>query len=116
MSIPILRTCSHDGLSCVLWFRATGREWNELGLQLYGRWYWGEQRGLSYSVSIVNGLEQRVENPGDPLTGGLVSQMTRELPRQAPASEVCLAAIQPGTGSRTSVRNLWLRRRLHRIR
>lgn len=66
-------------------------EWNELGLQLYGRWYWGEQRGISYSVSIVNGLEQRVENPGDPLTGGLVSQMTENYQdKHQPAKSVSL--------------------------
>lgn len=66
-------------------------EWDELGLQLYGRWYWGEQRGISYSVSIVNGLEQRIENPTDPLTGGLLSRMKENYQdKHQPAKSVAL--------------------------
>jgi len=50
-------------------------EWGELGLQFYGRYKWGDGRGLSYSFYVVNGLEQRVVNPGDPLTGGPIRDM-----------------------------------------
>lgn len=50
-------------------------EWGELGLQLYGRYSWGERRGLSYAFYVVNGLEQRVASATDPLTGGSVRAM-----------------------------------------
>ena len=50
-------------------------EWGELGLQFYGRYKWGDGRGFSYSFYVVNGLEQRVVNPGDPLTGGPIRDM-----------------------------------------
>ena len=50
-------------------------EWGELGLQLYGRYSWGERRGLSYAFYVVNGLEQRVASATDPLTGGSIRSM-----------------------------------------
>lgn len=50
-------------------------EWEELGVELYGRYSWGEGKALSYAFYVVNGLEQRVVLPGDPLTGGAVGQL-----------------------------------------
>ncbi|HRI50109.1 MAG TPA: hypothetical protein PLW65_08000 [Pseudomonadota bacterium] len=51
-------------------------EWEELGLELYGRYSWGEGKALSYALYVVNGLEQRVVLPGDPITGGAIAQLT----------------------------------------
>ena len=50
-------------------------EWGELGVQLYGRYSWGERRGLSYAFYVVNGLEQQVASATDPITGGLMRSM-----------------------------------------
>ena len=50
-------------------------EWGELGVQLYGRYSWGDGRGLSYAFYVVNGLEQQIVNPGDPVSGGPLRNM-----------------------------------------
>ncbi len=50
-------------------------EWSELGVQFHGRHTWGEGRGFSYALYVVNGLEQKVTDPNLPITGGSLSAM-----------------------------------------
>lgn len=50
-------------------------EWEEVGAQLYGRYSWAEGRAVSYTAYVVNGLEQKVTNPGDPISGGSIRLM-----------------------------------------
>jgi hypothetical protein len=50
-------------------------EWGELGVQFHGRASWGEGRGMSYALYVVNGLEQRVNSASDPITGGSLHDM-----------------------------------------
>lgn len=54
-------------------------EWGELGFQFHGRFTWGEGRGMSYALYIVNGLEQRADSPTDPITGGSLANMRDNL-------------------------------------
>ncbi len=54
-------------------------EWGELGFQFHGRYAWGEGRGMSYALYIVNGLEQRVTAPTDPISGGALADMRDNL-------------------------------------
>jgi hypothetical protein len=60
----------------LFFFQVVPNEWEELGVELYGRYSWGEGKALSYAFYVVNGLEQRVAQAGDPITGGAISQMT----------------------------------------
>jgi hypothetical protein len=60
----------------LFFYQVVPGEWEELGAELYGRYSWGEGRALSYAVYVVNGLEQRVVNPGDPISGGPIAKMT----------------------------------------
>jgi hypothetical protein len=50
-------------------------EWEEVGAQLYGRYSWAEGRALSYTLYVVNGLEQKVAQAGDPISGGSIRYM-----------------------------------------
>ncbi len=50
-------------------------EWAELGVQFHGRYRWAEGRGFSYALYVVNGLEQKVNDPADPISGGSVAAM-----------------------------------------
>jgi len=59
----------------LFFFQVVPGEWEELGFEIYGRYSWGEGRGLSYAFYVVNGLEQRVGQIGDPITGGAITRM-----------------------------------------
>lgn len=48
--------------------------WGELGVQLYGRYSWGESRALSYAFYVSNGLEQK-----DSMAGGDIGLMKDNL-------------------------------------
>ncbi len=46
--------------------------WQEVGIQLMGKWDWAPGRALSYAVYITNGLEQPDEDdPDDPTDDGV---------------------------------------------
>lgn len=50
-------------------------EWSDLGVQFHGRHQWGEGRGFSYALYVINGLEQKVTDPNGPITGGALADM-----------------------------------------
>jgi hypothetical protein len=50
-------------------------EWSELGVQFHGRHRWAEGRGFSYALYVVNGLEQKVNDPSEPISGGSLAAM-----------------------------------------
>lgn len=60
----------------LFFYQVVPSEWEELGLQLYGRYSWGEGKAISYAFYVVNGLEQRVALPGDPISGGPIGTLT----------------------------------------
>lgn len=59
----------------LFFYQVVPYEWEELGLELYGRYSWGEGKALSYALYVVNGLEQRVTLPTDPISGGAIGQL-----------------------------------------